>query len=218
MTNDAPEPILVDRRRLVLASTSRYRSELMASLDVEFITTAPLFDERSLDEVFERTEPGEFALLLARGKAASVAADHPDSLIIAGDQIAVLGESPAVLLHQPGNEARAVEQLMAMAGTTHQLINGIVVVDTSKPEGSPGREFTEIDRHRITMRPYTRAEAVDYVRRFEPFDCAGGYRIEDDADLIASVEGEHRSGIIGLPLPTVARLLRRAGREVRVPK
>ena len=61
------------------------------------------------------------------------------------------------------------------------------------------------------MRPFTRAEAEEYVSSFEPFDCVGSYRLEDDADLIASVSGGHRSGIIGLPLPLLCRLLDRMG-------
>jgi len=188
---------------LVLASTSRYRAELMATLGLPFTTAAPGVDERALDHRFDELGAEGYVLELARAKARAVAAEHPDAVIVGGDQAAVLTvEGADVLLHQPGGRERAVAQLMEMSGSTHRLVNGLVVLDAAK-----GVEHHEIDVHRITMRPYTLAEATAYVERFEPYDCAGGYRLEDDADLIASVEGEDPSGVIGLPLPSLRRLL-----------
>lgn len=194
-------------RRIVLASTSRYRAGILASIGIEFSAVAPIFDERALDGRFAEDGPETFALRLARGKARSVVPDEADALVIGGDQIAVLDVAGTpTLLHQPGSTERAVDQLMSMSGTTHHLINGLVVVDSTS-----GTEFAEVDRQRITMRSFSVVEARHYVDEFRPFDCAGGYRLEDDADLIESVEGEHESGVIGLPIPSLLRLLARAG-------
>ncbi|MFN8051201.1 MAG: nucleoside triphosphate pyrophosphatase [Acidimicrobiales bacterium] len=194
-------------RPLVLASASRYRAELLTGAGLVFTVARPTFDERALDHRFDEVGAAGLALELASGKARSVAAAHPDALVIGGDQLAVLTvDGVDRLLHQPGDAARAVEQLMEMSGTTHRLVNGLVVLDTST-----GREHAEVDEHRITMRDFTRAEAEAYVEAFEPFDCAGGYRLEDDADLVASVDGEHPSGVIGLNLPSLRRLLGAAG-------
>lgn len=194
-------------RPLVLASTSRYRAELLSSLGVPFTVAAPRFDERALDHRFEDIGAEAFALELAVGKARSVAAAHPDALVIGGDQLAVLTtDGTDRLLHQPGEADRAVEQLTAMSGTTHRLVNGLVVLDTAS-----GIERTTTDVNVITMRRFTVADARAYVDEYEPFDCAGGYRLEDDADLVASVEGEDPSGVIGLPLPALRRLLADAG-------
>lgn len=190
-------------RPLVLASSSRYRAQLLRSACIDFVVAAPDFDERQLDHRFGQLGSGSFALELARGKARSVVRDHPTALVIGGDQLAVLMiDGSERLLHQPGNAERAVEQLMMMSGSTHELVNGLVVIDAAT-----GDEFSEIDRHVITMRRFSRDEATAYVETFQPFDCAGSYRLEDDADLIVSVVGEDRSGVIGLPLPSLRRLL-----------
>lgn len=194
-------------RRLVLASTSRYRAALLAATGVAFETAAPHVDERALDHRFAELGPEGFALELALRKARSVAAREPDAppdaLVIGGDQVAVLVHTePPVLLHQPGTPERAVAQLMEMSGTTHVLVNGLAVIDTAT-----GREHTAVDRQEITMHAFAEGEAQAYVEEFAPLDCAGGYRLEDDAGLVRAVVGEHRSGVIGLPLPTLGRLL-----------
>lgn len=190
-------------RTLVLASTSRYRAQLMSTLGVPFRTEAPGVDERTLDHRFCDLGAEGYVLELARAKAAAVAERCPNALVIAGDQAAVLTvDGVDALLHQPGGRERAVEQLMEMSGSTHRLVNGLVVLDTTT-----GFECHEIDSHDITMRAFTSVEAEAYVERFEPYDCAGGYRLEDDADLIASTHGEDPSGVIGLPLPSLRRLL-----------
>ncbi|HTO01546.1 MAG TPA: Maf family protein, partial [Microthrixaceae bacterium] len=99
-------------------------------------------------------------------------------------------------------------QLMSVAGTTHSLVNGIVVVDTGT-----GRSVAATDIMRVTMRPFTEDEARDYVRRFEPYDCSGSYRIEDQAEMpdgkgfVTEVDGEDDSGVKGLPLPLLRRMI-----------
>ncbi|MCA9638956.1 MAG: Maf family protein, partial [Myxococcales bacterium] len=141
--------------RLVLASTSRWRAELLDRLEVPFRQAAPTFDERAEDGRFAELGPPAFALHLARGKAHSL--DTGDAWILAADQIAVLdeGEGP-VLLHKPGTEARAVEQLMRLRGRTHRLITAVVLA-------RGGVEHSEIDQQRLTMRRFDRAEAEAYV-------------------------------------------------------
>lgn len=179
----------------------------MDSLGVDYVVAAPDVDERALDHRFAELGAEGYVLELARAKARAVVDRHPDALIIGGDQAAVLTlDGVDTLLHQPGGRGRAIEQLMEMSGTTHRLVNGLVVVDAGV-----GVEHHEVDVHTITMRRYTRAEATTYVDRFEPYDCAGGYRLEDEADLVESVSGEDRSGVIGLPLPSLRRLLAACG-------
>lgn len=190
-------------RTLVLASSSRYRATLLRDAGIEFVAIAPGVDERELDDRYGELGGAGYALELARRKSRSVEgrarALSGRALVLGADQVVTLHGR---LLHQPGDARRAVEQLMEMSGTTHDLLNAVVLraVDT-------GEEHHEIDRHSITMRAYSAAEATAYVEEFEPFDCAGGYRLEDDADLVESVVGEDPSGVVGLPLPTVRRLL-----------
>lgn len=192
-------------RTLVLASSSRYRGQLLREAGIEFVAVAPGVDERELDERFAELGPSGYALELARRKAAAVERRarslDPAALVLAADQVVTLSGR---VLHQPGDARRAVAQLAEMSGTTHELLNAVVLraVDT-------GEEYHEIDRHSITMRAFSAAEAGAYVHEFQPFDCAGGYRLEDDAGLVESVIGEDPSGVIGLPIPTVRRLFER---------
>jgi len=193
---------------LVLASTSRYRAALLARLEVPFEALAPDYDEERERKHFATLGPVGFAAHLARGKAESLRAMRPDAWILAADQIGVLArDGVPALLGKPGSEVAAVEQLCAMAGRTHELLTAVVLAG---PGGAPRREA--LDRHRLTMRAFSRAEAARYVATHQPLDCAGGYRIEDAGiALFEKIEGDDYTGVIGLPLIAVSRLLREAG-------
>lgn len=195
-------------RPLVLASTSPYRAELLARLELPFDTASPDFDERAEDGRFDELGAAAFALHLARGKARSVAAERPDAWVLAADQTAVLhAEDGPRVLHKPGSPERAVDQLLAMAGRTHELVNGVVLLDAAT-----GGAHELVDRQRLTMRAFERAEAQAYVERHAPTDCVGSYRIEGPGiALFERIESDDFTGIVGLPLLAVARLLREVG-------
>jgi septum formation protein len=183
----------------VLASSSEYRRRVLAEAGMDATCVAPAFDERALDGSFAEWGVDRYVVEVALGKARSVAGRvPPGTVVVAADQAAVLD---ARLLTKPGSVERAIGQLVAMSGRTHELVNGVVAL------GPGDRVATEVDRHVVTMRAYDRAEAESYVERFRPLDCVGSYRIEDDADLIASVQGSGRDGVIGLPLAVVRRLV-----------
>lgn len=195
-----------DPAELVLASTSRYRAELLRRLDVPFEIGTPDFDERAEGPPFEGTPDDRYALALAAGKARSIATGHRGPWILAADQIAVLPGPPRELLHKPQEESRAVDQLMHLAGKTHVLTTGVVLLDART-----GEQHAEVDRQRLTMRAFERVEAAAYVARHRPLDCVGSYRIEDAGiRLFEHIEGDDITGVMGLPLLCVCRLLRRA--------
>ena len=206
---------------LILASSSRYRRELLARAGIEVTSMAPDVDERAFDHLLGTEGPCGLAVAIATAKAHSVAAItrsvpgraapamlslEQNRWILAADQLAVV-EGPdgrPAMLTKPGTPERAVEQLLSMSGSTHELVNGVVVLHD-------GAVHRACDVHRVTMRAFTRREAEDYVAEFAPLDCVGSYRIEDDADLIESVEGSGDDGVIGLPLDVVRALLAEAG-------
>ncbi len=193
--------------RLVLASTSRYRAQLLRQLEIEFEQAAPSFDESAHRGAFGEGTDAAFALQMAQGKADSLAKAHNDDWVLAADQIAVLPGPPRRLLEKPGTAARAVEQLMTLSGKTHRLVTGVVL-----QHAATGQARTAVDVHRLTMRALPRAEAEAYVARHAPLDCVGSYRIEDAGiKLFERIEGADYTGIIGLPLLAVARLLRDVG-------
>jgi septum formation protein len=193
-------------RRLLLASTSRYRQALLQRIDVPFDVAAPLFDESAMEDRFAALDDGAFALLLAEGKARSLADSHREHLILAADQIMTTA-SPRTLLHKPSIEQAAVEQLMRLRGGTHTLTTGVVLL-----EPATDRCERAVDQTRLTMRTYERAEVEAYVATHAPTDCVGAFRIEDAGiRLFAAIEGGDVTGIMGLPLLVVCDLLRRFG-------
>lgn len=196
-------------RPLVLASTSRYRAALLARLGVPFEVAAPGVDERSFDPLWDQLGPRGYALALARAKAQAVARTHPGAWILGGDQVCVVegSDGSARRLDKPGDAARNVAQLLELAGRTHSLFGGIVLLDART-----GCCREHLDEQRLTMRAFSAAEAAAYVERAAPYDCAGGYRIEDlGIALFTRIEGADPTGIEGLPLIAVAALLREVG-------
>ena len=194
---------------LVLASSSRYRAQMLADAGIASSIDPPQVDERSFDELFDSMLPAEFAMLLAMKKAESVASRHSAALVLAGDQVGVLlVDGVAMQLHKQPVVDAAVDQLMAMSGTTHELVNALVVMNTSTGQVEQG-----IDIQRVQMRRFSEEEARAYLRKFTPYDCSGSYRLEDQqlmaegSEFVLDVHGEDPSGVLGLPLPLLRRML-----------
>jgi len=184
---------------------------MLAGAGMAAVVDPPDVDERAADPLLAQVGPEGLALELARRKAAAVAPRHRGARVIAADQVGLLGEGPdAVMLTKQPTAEGAVDQLVAMSAGTHRLVNGLVVLDVDS-----GRRVEGVDVQVVTMRAFTRAEAEAYVARFEPFDSAGSYRLEDQeamgegAGFVVQVHGEHDSGVLGLPLPLLRRLLAR---------
>jgi septum formation protein len=194
---------------LVLASGSRWRLELLARLEIPFEGRSSDFDERAHDHRFAELGPEGYALLLARGKAEAVARERPDAWVLGADQLALLDEADGpTLLHKPGTEANALAQLMRLRGRTHRLLTAVVLLGPKRAASS--WEAHEFDQQTLTMREFDEAEARAYVERHRPIDSVGSYHIEDAGiRLFERIDGDY-TGIMGLPLLAVCRLLRRA--------
>ena len=183
---------------LILASTSRYRQELLARLRLPFTAVAPDVDESAL--------PGEcpaaLAERLALAKARAVAAQHPDAVVIGSDQVADLD---GVALGKPGNHERATEQLRRMSGRE-------VVFQTAVAIVAPGLAAIERAEVRVRFRALSDHEIERYLRADAPYDCAGSAKVETlGIALLKSVESDDPTALIGLPLIRTCALLRRAG-------
>ncbi len=193
--------------RIVLASTSRHRRMLMDRLGVDYEVAPPRCDE----SLPGGTHPREGTLELSCRKARSVRPDFPGGLIIGSDQMAVLD---GAVLSKPGTPRRAQEQLLRLAGRTHELWTGLCVLDART-----GRELVHAQVWRMTMRPLDRAQAREYVSEDGPLDCAGSYRYESlGRRLFERVEGTDPTAITGLPLLALARLLGTLGVPVHLRK
>lgn len=186
--------------RIVLASQSPYRRELLGRLLSGFEVLAPRVDEsREPDE-----PPRALALRLARLKAAAGVGLSPGALVIGSDQVAALGNET---LGKPGTPERAVEQLLRCSG---QRVDFHTAVCVAGPGDLP--ELSHVDTTRVRFRALTRPEAERYVAADEPLDCAGSFKAERRGVLLlASIDSQDPTAIQGLPLIWLGRALLERG-------
>jgi len=175
--------------RVVLASQSPYRRELLRRLLPGFETLAP-----QVDETRRPGEPlQELALRLAQSKAAAGLRLHPDAVVIGSDQVAALGDEA---LGKPQTADRAVSQLLRCSG---QFVEFYTAVCVSGPE--TGQQLTHVDTTRVKFRTITKAEAEHYVAADLPLDCAGSIKVECRGVLLLhGIYSEDPTAIQGLPL------------------
>jgi septum formation protein len=185
---------------LILASTSRYRRALLERLGVPFTALAPACDEEALKD--PRLAPQALAEFLAEAKAASIAVQQPDAVVIGSDQLAAIDiDGRWTILGKPGTPAKAIDQLALLSGRTHVLITAMVVA-----RGTERWRHTDVTR--LTMRQLDRAALARYVAADQPLDCAGAYKLEcQGISLFAAIDTADSSAITGLPLIALTRLL-----------
>jgi septum formation protein len=184
--------------RLVLASTSAYRRELLARLRLPFEVVRPDTDETP----HSGETPAALARRLAAAKAAAVASLHPDAWVLGSDQVA---ELDGVGLGKPGGRAPAIAQLAAMSGREVAFRTAVCLVGA-------GGSHSALDTTLVRFRALDAGDIERYVDAERPFDCAGSFKSEGlGIALFESVESTDPSALVGLPLIAVARLLRQAG-------
>ena len=208
-------------KRLVLASTSPRRRELLSGLGVEFQVTPPSASE----DPQPNETPQEMVKRLALDKAMSVASHirsghDPSSsvapaafitgaFVIGGDSVVVLGDR---VMGKPADSGEARRMLEALRGREHQVMTGVAVVDTNDLRAHASTRIST-----VIMREYSDEEIEAYVASGEPLDKAGGYAVQDKIFRPAAhLEGCY-TGTMGLPLCTLMDLLKDAGSQI-VPK
>lgn len=186
--------------RLILASTSRYRRELLERLKLPFELRSPGVDETP--------RPGEtpaaLAQRLALAKAQAVALEEPDAVVIGSDQVADLdGEA----IGKPGTHDRAVAQLTRMSGRRVVFQTALAVVRHGS--GFVGQALAPVV---VRFRTLTADEIEHYLRAEQPYDCAGSAKCETlGIALLDAIESDDPTALVGLPLIRTAHLLREAG-------
>ena len=186
--------------KLVLASTSAYRRELLDRFGLPFEIARPDIDESPLPD----EAPRATAERLAIGKAKAVAAQFDDALIIGSDQVASLGE---LRFGKPGTVERAVAQLRSMSGRTVIFDTVLAVLNTRSGQIQVDTVPTE-----VRFRPLSDGEIVRYVERERPLDCAGSAKSEGlGITLLDALSGDDPNALVGLPLIALARMLRNEG-------
>jgi septum formation protein len=190
-------------RRLILASTSRYRRELLERLGLAFETASPDFDETPMaGEATAAT-----ALRLSVGKAESLVRTFPDALIIGADQVA---SSEGRTLDKPGNHESAVLQLRALSGKAAQFDTAVTLLDARE-----GQLQSRVVACRVTFRSFNDKVIETYLRREQPYDCAGSAKVEGlGIALIERIDTDDPTALVGLPLIALTAMLERAGLPV----
>ncbi|MBN9694762.1 MAG: septum formation inhibitor Maf [Zoogloea sp.] len=186
--------------KIVLASTSAYRRELLQRFGLPFETARPDIDESPLPG----ESPAATAERLAEQKARAVAAAHPDALIIGSDQVAHMGETR---FGKPGTVERAVAQLQTMSGRTVIFHTALALLNTRS-----GRIQVDAVPTEVRFRTLSDAEIVRYVNKEMPLDCAGSAKSEGlGITLLDALSGDDPNALVGLPLIALARMLRNEG-------
>lgn len=185
---------------LVLASSYSYRRSLLARIADDFICADPAIDEQNL--------PGESAEALvqrlALGKAKALQLRYPEALIIGSDQVASLDGQ---ILGKPGDFDTAKMQLQRCSGRNVRFLTGLCLLDTRD-----GHYELLCEPFAVTFRQLEDAEIETYLRREQPYDCAGSFKSEGlGICLFEGMEGKDPNTLIGLPLITLATLLRDKG-------
>jgi len=191
------------QRPLILASTSRYRRELLMRLRLPFDVQPPEVDETARSG----ETPRELAERLALEKAQAVAARFPEAVVIGSDQVADLaGEA----LGKPGDHARATAQLRRMRGQTLVFQTAVAVV--CQATGFVQRDLAPV---RVVFRELSDAAIEQYLQAEQPYDCAGSAKSEGlGIALLSAIDSDDPTALVGLPLIRTCRMLRSAGIEL----
>ncbi|MCH2340016.1 Maf family protein [Pseudomonas sp. NPDC047963] len=190
-------------RRLLLASSSPYRRELLSRLQLEFACSAPEIDETG----FAGEPPEQLVRRLAQEKAEALAGTHKDHLIIGSDQVAVLEQS---ILGKPRTFDRAKQQLQSCSGKSVSFLTGLALLDSRT-----GASQIDCISFTVHFRTLDDRRIERYLQAEQPYDCAGSFKAEGlGISLFRSTEGSDVTSLIGLPLIRLVDMLNNAGIEV----
>jgi septum formation protein len=189
--------------KLVLASTSQFRRELLGRLQIPFETAAPDVDESGL----AGESPVATAERLSVAKARAVAARYPDALIIGSDQVAYLGDKR---FGKPGNRENALNQLRTMSGKSVIFHTGLCLLNSAS-----GRVHLRGIPTEVRFRELADAEIARYLDKENALNCAGSARSEGlGISLMEYMRGDDPNALVGLPLIALCEMLRAEGVEL----
>ncbi len=181
--------------RLVLASRSPRRADLLTSAGYNFAVAPADIDERLL----EGETPASHVRRLAREKAALVARDHPESIVLGADTVVAID---GVVLGKPVDDADATGMLRRLSGRTHDVLTGVALQ-------TKNAQCCDVESTRVTFRELTAEDITWYVGSGEPDGKAGAYAIQGRASrFVTRIEGSY-TNVVGLPIGLVDHLLRK---------
>jgi septum formation protein len=184
--------------KLILASTSKYRSDLLKRWGLRFTAIDPKVDENSYKNL--GYSPQQLVQALSEAKASAVGKTHPNAIVIGSDQ--VLCSQKKKTYGKAGTAEKALAQLMELRGQTQELLTGLCVIHGEK-------SFFHLDTTFIKLKNFSSDEAAIIINRDKSWDCAGSLKIEAAGTwLIESLQTSDPSAIEGLPLIALSKFLR----------
>ena len=190
-------------QKIILASSSPYRKELLKRLDIIFTTVSPEINER----YFQDELISDYVLRLAKTKAESIVPKNNNSLIIAADQALQCNKK---ILGKPGNYNKAKEQLIFMSNRSLTFYTGLCLINTET-------KIIEEDvvSFRVDFRKLTESEIENYLVKEKPYDCVGSFKSEKlGISLLKKMNGDDPTALIGLPLIRLCKMLRNQGVDI----
>ena len=189
--------------RLILASTSPYRQQILKKLNIDFAVDAPEVNEQAL----ENESPQELVKRLSKAKAVAVAERHPHALVIGSDQVAVLNEQ---ILGKPQTHANAVKQLKSASGKKVEFLTGLCLYNSETQQAQVACvPFT------VHFRQLSDEQIERYLKQDQPYNSAGSFKSEGlGISLFEKLEGDDPNTLIGLPLIELVRMLENEGIKV----
>lgn len=189
-------------RKIILASTSPRRKNLLKRLGIAFEVVASDIDEK----LNPRLGPRHQVEALALQKAEAVAGKFEDAIIIAADTLVALGDE---VMGKPKDENDAKRMLKKLRGRQHSIVTGFVLIDTAAK-----RTIVKSVETKVWFKKLSPQEIASYIEKDRPFDKAGGYALQDrGVTFVEKIEGDYAGGV-GLPLFTLAKELKKLGIEV----
>lgn len=190
-------------KQIVLGSTSPFRREILGKLGLPFDCAAPNIDESPLSG----ETPQQLVARLAEQKVKAVAPNHPNSLIIGSDQIAILDNR---ILGKPSDHANAVEQLSRASGKIVTFLTGLCLHNSDS-----GKTQLEVVPFVVHFRPLTSKQIENYLQKEQPYNCAGSFKSEGlGISLFEKLEGDDPNTLIGLPLIRLIKMLEIEGVQI----
>lgn len=193
-------------RPLLLASSSKYRAELLSRLGLPFEQASPDIDETPAPGEL----PADLVMRLARDKGEALRTVYAEHLIISSDQVASIDD---LMLGKPGTVANAIAQLERLSGRTVTFYTSLQLLDARAPGTQAAQR--ELDITEVRFRKLSRQQIEDYVQRESPLDCAGAFKSEGlGIALFDAINTTDPSALIGLPLIRLCGLLAAMGQPV----
>jgi septum formation protein len=184
-----------DHSRLILASKSPRRSELLEQAGITFSVIPSDFDESTV----AMSDPGSYVIALAKSKAVDISEKHPASWVIGADTIVLIDRK---ILGKPGSKEEARDMLQRLSGKTHQVLTGYCICCKKK-----NRFYSETVKTDVRFKKLSDAEIEWYIQTDEPFDKAGAYAIQGlGTFLVKSINGSY-TNVVGLPVCEVMEFL-----------